>query len=315
MGMANQDQMKRYLAAVDSFVDKVRGDPNVIAVILYGSVAQGTAWEKSDVDITVVVRDQNLAHDNYGIYEDNITFGLDICRRSDIKRTMEKALTGSVGHSFGTTSKIIFSRDDSLYEYFEEYKNIGRSDMEKAIFNAANWLLGLMDKIEKWLVVKNDATYARYYALKAADVIAQMEVTSRGEVPTREAILQAAALNPGLMDTFYYDPMNRTMDEQDLRGLLKKMDGYIASHMDAILRVAQEFFGDGEIKTGTMVSKHFQSDMHFMHAILDYLCDRGHLYKVSQTIRITPKSRPSVEEVAFIMPAADDGDDGGDGGE
>ncbi|MCL2059211.1 MAG: nucleotidyltransferase domain-containing protein [Oscillospiraceae bacterium] len=299
-------QMKRYLAAVDSFVDKVRSDPNVIAVILYGSVANGTAWEKSDVDITVVVRDQNLMNESYGIYEDNITFGLDICRRSDIKRTMEKSLAGSVGHSINATSKIVYTRDDSLYEYLEENKRIGKADMEKAIFNSINWLIGLMDKIEKWLVVKNDVTYARYYALKAAEVIAQIEVTSHGEVPTREGILQAEAMNPELIATFYHDPMNRVMDEPELRALLKKMDDYIALHMDAVMNVTRDFFGDGEIKTGTMVSKHFLSDMHFMHPIIDYLCDRGILDKVSQTIRITPKSKPSVEEVAFIMPTFGD---------
>ena len=297
-----RDQQRRYRDAVDSFVDKIRDDPNVIAVILYGSVAQGTAWEKSDVDITVVVRDQKLTNKDYGIYEDNITFGLDICQRSEFKREIEKVLTGSVGHSFNTTSKVIFTRDESLYEYFEENAKIGRSDVEKAIFNSINWLLGTMDKIEKWLVVKNDATYARYYVLKAAEIIAQIEVTSNLLVPTREAILQAAAINPGLIDEFYSEPMSREMTEAEIRGLLKKMDGYIQTHMGAVLNVARDYFGDGEMKTGTMISKHFQSNMHYMHPILDYLSDKGYLDKVSQTIRITPKSKLAVEEVAYIMP-------------
>jgi predicted nucleotidyltransferase len=297
--------MIRYLAAVDSFVEKVKDDPNVIAVIVYGSVAQGTVWEKSDVDVMLVVRDQNLLNDNYGIYEDNITFGLEICRRSDLKRTIEKALTGSVGHSFSTTCKIVYTRDESLYEYFEENKTIGKSDMDKAVFNSVNWLIGLMEKIEKWLVVKNDVIYARYYVLKAADVIAQIEVTSRGKIPTREAILQAAELNPRLIETFYTEPMNRIMDENEIRCLLRKMDEFIATHMEAILNVTGDYFGDGEIKTGTMISRHFNSNMHFLHPILDYLCDRGYLDKISQTIRITPKSKLSVEEVAFIMPQYD----------
>ena len=297
-----EDQVLRYQAAVDSFVEKVKDDPNVIAVIVYGSVAQGTVWEKSDVDITVVVRDQKLDHSHYGIYEDNITFGLDICQRSDLKRSMEKALTGSVGHSISTTSKIVFTKDESLYEYFEENKRIGKADMEKAVFNSVNFLIGTMDKIEKWLVVKNDVTYARFYVLKAAEIIAQIEVTSNGQIPTREAILQATAINPRLIDTFYLEPMSRAMTEQEIRDLLRQMDEYIMAHMDAIMNVARDCFGDGEIKTGTMISKHFRSDMHSMHSILDYLSDRGVLVKISQTIRITPKSKLAVEEVAFIMP-------------
>jgi len=294
--------MKRYQAAVDSFVEKVKSDPNVIAVIVYGSVAQGTVWEKSDVDVIAVVRDQKLEHTNYGIYEDNITFALDICQRSDLKRSMEKSLTGSIGHSFDTTSKIVYTRDDSLYEYFEENKAIGQSDMEKAVFEMVNWLIGYMNKIEKWLIVKNDVTYARYYVLKAADVIAQIEVCSHLQVPTREAILQAAAINPELMDTFYDQPMSNRLTEREIRALLEKMEAYIQAHMDAVINVITEYFGDGEIKTGTMISRYFRSSMHGLHDILDYLSERGYLSKVSQTIRITPKSRPAVEEVAYIMP-------------
>jgi len=300
-----QSQQARFRAAVDSFVDKVRDDPNVIAVIIYGSVAQGTAWEKSDIDVTVVVRDQKLVNTDYGIYEDNITFGLDICQRSELKRWMEKSFGGSFGHSINATSKIVFTRDDSLYEYFEDVKKIGRADRDRCVFEMVNGLLGMMAKIEKWLVVRHDVTYAQLYVLKAAEEIARLEVVSKGDVPTREAILQAAAVNPCLMETFYNAPMSHPMTEQEIRALLEKMEEYIQTHMGAVLSVAEDYFGDGEIKTGTMVSKHFHTNMHYMHSILDYLCEKGYLDKISQTIRITPKSKLAVEEVAYIMPRAD----------
>jgi len=300
--MSKQTQQQRYQTAVESFVDKVRGDPNVIAVIVYGSVAQGTVWEKSDVDIIVVVRDQKLANTNYGIYEDNITFGLDICQRSDLRRMVEKSLGGSFGHSLNATSKIVFTCDESLYEYFEDAKRIGRSDMERGVFDMANDIIGMMEKVEKWLVVKRDPEYARLYLIKAVEAIARLEVIRNYQVPTREAILQAEAINPSLMETFYREPMSRRMAEGEIRGLLHKMDGYVMSQIDTIMDVIREFFGDGEVKTGTMITKHFGYEMHMMHSILDYLSERGYLDKVSQTIRITPKSKLAVEEVAYIMP-------------
>jgi len=301
--LAQSVLQRRYEAAVDSFVDKIRDDPNVIAVLIYGSVALGTVWEKSDVDVCVVVRDQKLVNTDYGIYEDNITFGLEICKRSDLKRSVEKSIGGSFGHSINATSKIVFTRDDSLYDYFEEIKLVGRADMEMAVFEAVNELIGYMDKIVKWLVVKNDVTYARFYAIKAAEVIARIEIVARCQVPTREAVLQAAALNPGLMRTFYDEPLSRPMTEEEIRALLQKMDDYIDTRMDAVKNVIDAYFGDGEIKTGTMIANYFHTNMHYMHSILDYLSERGYLDKISQTIRITPKSKLAVEEVAFIMPS------------
>ena len=165
-----------------------------------------------------------------------------------------------------------------------------------------NELIGTMNKIEKWIVVKNDITYARLYVVKAAETIAKIEVVSNCQVPTREAILQAEAINPGLMSVFYREPMSREMTEQEIRALLKKMDDYIQAHMEHVLNVANEYFGDGEIKTGTMIANHFQTSMHFIYSVLDYLCNRGYMEKISQTIRITPKSKLAVEEVAYIMP-------------
>jgi len=295
------DIQARYEAAVDAFANRLKGDPNVIAVLVAGSVYHGTVWEKSDVDATVVVRDQKIERRTYGIYEDNILINVYVCQRSELKRGMEKNLGGLFGHSIDATTKVVYTSDESLYEYIEENRAVGRADAEKAVFNNVNWLISLMEKIEKWLLVKKDAEYARYYALKAADVIANIEVCSKLIPPTREAILEAAELNPELMETFYKKPMSAPMTEAEIYELLKKMEGYVHTHMDAIISVANEFFGDGEIKTGTQIARHFNSDMHYLHPILDFLCDRDYLVKISQPMRLTPKGRMNVEESAFIL--------------
>jgi len=291
---------RRYDAAVASFVDKIRGDPNVIGVMVQGSVYHGTVWKKSDVDMYVVVRDQKLDRREFGVLEDNILFNVSLTLRSDLKRGMEKGLNGMFGHSLDATTKVVYTTDDSLYDYYEENRAVGRSDAEKAVFDAVNWLIGYMEKAEKWLVVKKDPEYARYFVLKCADAIANIEVCARLRVPTREAILEAAELNPALMEKFYTRPMSGPMTQDEIYGILKDMDEYILTHMDAIRSVADEIFGDGEIKTGTFISTHFRSNMHMLHPIMDFLCDQGYLTKISQPMRLTPKGRLAVEEIAFV---------------
>jgi hypothetical protein len=214
---------------------------------------------------------------------------------------MEKSLTGSFGHSIDATTKVVYTTDESLYDYIEENRAMGQADAEKGIFFHVNSLLGIMEKIEKWLVVKKDPAYAQYYVLKAAEIIARIEVCSRHQVPTREAILQARELNPSLIEKFYHRPMSKPMTEEEIYSILKEMDVYIKTHIDAIINVAKDFFGDGEIKSGTHISSYFRTPIHFIHSIFDYLCDNRYLDKVSQTIRLTPKGRMAVEEIAFIM--------------
>lgn len=293
---------KKYDDAILSFVEKIRTDSNVIAVLVYGSVSHGTVWQKSDIDMTVVVRDQKLEKTSYGVYEDGILINAEICLRSDLKRSMEKNLTGLWGHSIDATTKIVYTSDNSLYEYLEENKTVGQADAEKAIFINANWLIATMEKIEKWLVVKKDIEYARYYVLKAAEIIANIEVCSHFVPPTRESILQAKEINPLLIEKFYHYPMSQKISENEIFNLLNEMEGFILIHLKAILNVVTDFFGDGEIKTGTHISNHFKMPLHIIHPILDFLCDKGYLFKVSQPMRLTSKGKSCIEEAAFLMP-------------
>lgn len=80
---------QRYRAAADSFIEKIKKDVNVIAVIIGGSLAYDQVWEKSDIDATIIVRDQVLKNDNFCIVEDDITINLYVCTRSSFKRFLE----------------------------------------------------------------------------------------------------------------------------------------------------------------------------------------------------------------------------------
>lgn len=57
---------------------------------------------------------------------------------------------------------------------------------------------------------------------------------------------------------------------------------------------------DEEIKTSTLITKHFHTESHFIIGIFEYLAEKGVIEKVSQTIRITPKSKLSVEELGYL---------------
>ena len=50
----------------------------------------------------------------------------------------------------------------------------------------------------------------------------------------------------------------------------------------------------------TLIAKYFHAEAHFLIEIFDYLADKGVIEKVSQTIRITPKSRKAVEEIGYL---------------
>ncbi|MCL2708060.1 MAG: nucleotidyltransferase domain-containing protein, partial [Defluviitaleaceae bacterium] len=152
--MSNEALQKRYEEAVNAFVDKVRGDPNVIAVFAYGSISHKTVWVNSDTDVAVLVRDQKLENKSYALYEDNLQINVDLELYSDFKRNLEKARAGSMWHSFGSTYELLYTAEESLRGYMEEYKKIGSRDMERTLFMSAEMVVNCMYKVAKFVNVQ-----------------------------------------------------------------------------------------------------------------------------------------------------------------
>lgn len=291
---------KRYDAAVDSFVSKVRDDPNIIAVIVCGSLAYDKLWEKSDIDMNVVVRDQHIATSSYCIVEDGITINVWVAPRSQFKRGMERNIGGSIAQSYFSKGKIVYTTDESLYEYFEDIKRIGPDDIALCMFYTAGELVATMDKCKKWLIARKDPLYAQYFVLKAADILADMVLCLNGEPTSRQAIQKALAINPELIGPFYQDAMSHHLTEREITKRIELMDGFLAQNLDTIKKPVLEYMSDQELKTITMITKRFHIESHFIIEIFDYLAGKGVIEKVSQTIRITPKGKQAVEEIGYL---------------
>jgi uncharacterized protein len=300
--MSSNNVKELYKEAVSNFISKIKSDQNVIAAILCGSLSYDDVWKKSDVDMTLIVRDQKLSNNSYCLVEDGIIINVSLIERSNFRRSMEWSTGGSQIHSYFAKGQIIYSTDDSLYGYFESIKKPGKDDIQVSAFIMCSGLIGVMHKCEKWLKVKKNLSYCQYYILKAAELVAAMEVCMNSEIPTREAILRAKEINPELMKCLYDDPMSTKLEEVQLLALIRKIDDYIESHLDLISGPALEYMSDGEIKTITVLSKRFKVDTHYIVDIFEYLSDKGIIEKLSETIKITPKSKLAVEEVAYVYP-------------
>lgn len=290
---------KRYEEAADSFVNKIKDDPNVIAVIIAGSLSYDQVWEKSDIDMTVLVRDQNLKNNTFCLVEDDITINADVYPRSGFKRHLESQFGDSFAQSYISKGKILYTSDESLYEYLEEYKKIGKDDIALSMLFCACELRYYHDKSLKWLKVKEDLLYAQYYLLKAAEVIARMEVCLSGEIPTREAIRRTYAMNPEFISIYYEKAMSHQYSADEIMEAVDQIDGYLKQHLDIIKKPVIDYMSDGEMKTVTMISKFFNIESHFITEMLEFLAEEGIIVKLSQTIRITPKSKLSVEEITY----------------
>ncbi|MHA6529647.1 nucleotidyltransferase [Paenibacillus sp. BAC0078] len=298
--VAQAELKARYIAAQESFIGKVKGDPNVIAIIVSGSLAYDVVWEKSDIDMTMIVRDQPLVTKSYCIDEDGILINVYLMVRSEFKRGMERAIGGSFSQSYFSKGKMVYSTDETLIEYFEDLKRVGSDDIAVSALHIAGTIVHLRDKTQKWLTVRKDPLYAQYYLLKAAESVAHMELCIHGEAISREAIQRAVVLNPEAIAPFYQEAMSHHMSVEEIESGIERLDKVLEQHLPIFSKPVIEFMSDQEIKTVTLINKYFQVSSDALFGVMDYLVDKGVIEKVTQTIRITPKSKRAVEEVGYL---------------
>lgn len=159
-----RELQKRYRAATDSFVERVKKDANVIAVIVCGSLAYDTVWEKSDIDMTLIIRDQTLQQTSYCLDEDGIIINVQLFERSSFKRGMDRLLGGSMPQSYFAKGQMVYSSDESLYDYFDELRRMGSQDIARSLLWRACELIDIYHKCQKWLTVRKDARYTQFFS-------------------------------------------------------------------------------------------------------------------------------------------------------
>lgn len=294
---------ERFQGAIDAFVEKIEDDLNVIAVLVAGSFAYDVLWEKSDIDMMIIVRDQKLTSTTVSLVEDGLTINAGLIPRSAFKRGMEGSIGGSFFQSFISNGKIVFTRDESLYEYLEELRHIGDDDKALTALILVFFLLDNQHKAMKYLTARRDVSYAQYFLLKCAETVAAMELCVRGIPTSRTAIQKALAFNPEIMQLFYLDLLRRQLSEEELFARIRRLDQYIEEHMPLFQRPVLEYLADGEIKTVSMISRHVHAEGPIT-SVLDFLAERGVIEKVSQQIKLTAKSRMAVEEIGYQYVAA-----------
>lgn len=295
----------RYEAAVRSLTEKLEKDRNVLAVVLFGSLAYDTVWEKSDIDLMVVV-DENAKSDALTLLEDGIVVHASVTPRSEFRRRMLGSVQGSFADSMLVRSRLLFTRDASLQALWDERPStIGERDRRVQLLRAGIGCLPVRVKAEKWLRVKRDNDYATLYLLFTAEALARIEIFDAAQNPGREVLQQAMALNPAFFGTVYPQLLHGPRDTAHLEAVLGAVDDYLDARTDRCFGPVLEFLdGWGGPCGARELNQHFERQMGVQGVDLacDWLAERGHVEAVGLPVRLTKDSRVSVDEVAYHRP-------------
>ena len=305
---ANDAETRRYRRALDALVEKLKEDRYILAAVLMGSLSYDQVWEKSDIDLLLVRDDGKKRDDDYCLVEDGIFIHASVVPRSLLKRSLDTQLQGSFGHSAFSKGTLLFSRDPSIGTWFENHQKVGTRDRQYQSLSVACGTVACLAKAEKWYKVKKDYHYSFVWILYAVNNLAQIEVLSRGEVPTREVIQQALAHDPNFFGEVYTRLIDAKKTPARIKKALDRINAYLDERAETLFAPIIDYLKEeGEIRSNTEIEEHFRQAVRGANLTMAYewLSQRGLIEQVSTPLRLTPKSRVTVEEAAFYYDADD----------
>lgn len=297
------DTVALFNAALDSFVARVRQDRYIIAAILYGSLSHDTVWKKSDIDMLLIGRDENLVR-QLSLVENGVNIHATLMPRSAFKKMIEGSLQGQFMHSAFALSTLLYTSDDSIRAYYDNVRQIGTRDRQLRLMSAGQGALYNLAKAEKWLVTRKDVAYSFLWLMYAVESLASIEVIQHGELTSREVIPQALKLNPSFFKLIYLDFIQQPKDEASVRLVLDAMLDYVEQRADQLFAPIMEYMRDaGGVRTSSEICGYFKNQIQDEHLsiALEWLADKGVLRKLPSPIHLTRKSQVTVDEAAYYL--------------
>ena len=298
----------RFEAALARLVERAQQDPYVVAAILGGSLSYDTVWDKSDIDLVIVTRDERattgkrMKRNALCLVENGVNVHAILTPRAEFRRMMDGSVRGSFMHSVLSKSRLLFSRDDTIRELYDNLQHLGTRDRQVQLLRHANMVLPALHKAEKWLRVKRDLNYAFLYVLYCVQSLAQIEVALENQIAGREVIQQALAINPTLFDALYTDLINKKKTAKEIEAAIARIDAYMTRKIRTLFAPVLEYLAAaGSVRSASEIETHFANtyDLPNISLACEWLADKEVITKVSSPVRLTDRSRVEFDEMAF----------------
>lgn len=296
----------RFEEAVESVQEDLEADDHVIAAFLCGSLSYDEVWDKSDVDLVVITTDEKLSKGNgIALVADDVNIHTSLLTRGEFKRDLDASQRNSFSHSMFARSRLLFSKDPSIYELYESLQKLGSHDLLMQSMNHAQIALVMLYKAKKWHLIKDDLHYTAHWVLMTANHLANVVVCRAGQLVDREAMVEATKLEPDLYQLIYTDLFDKKVTQDSLGKAIDAIDSYLEPLAEELFEPILEYLrgSGGEPRSSTELDFHFgrNYDVHHVVTACEWLSDLGIIEKASVPTKLTLYSQNQVDELAFFM--------------
>lgn len=303
----NLDINKKYKAALQAFVEKIKEDSNIISVFAYGSIVDGELWEKSDIDIWLISKENSKKiYNQYSLVVEDIDFQVELYSRNYFFELVDSTNSQSFFRTVLPKSKLIYSKDKAVENLFNEEHILGDRDKEENLLKAAIYGVVCIKKIEKILMLSENTLLAFGIMLRLVRNLANIEVAYNNQYPCREVENQVLNLNYDFFNEIYVDLVNSKVDAINIKSKLSKCKKYLCDKNDVVfepivkwLRTEREVRGVSEINEYIKRKYNFSNEGNELTDTYNWLVENKILIRTSESIKLLDKSKIYFEEAAY----------------
>lgn len=297
---------QRFLDAAAALVDDVKRDEHILAVVLCGSLAYDEVWDKSDIDLHIITEDdRKIQTPHLALSYDDINVHANIENRSEFRKHLQATTQNLFGHSMFARARLIYSKDPSIDELFENMKILGEYDRQMQMMHSASHAVFTWYKAKKWFQVKDDLPYSAFWMVQAARFLSEVIVSGHGELVDRESIVRAQELDPVLFQKIYSDLFLGQTTRKKLSTALTAFEEHIEPKAEVLFEPILVYLRSaaGEARSVSDINHYFKRHYNIEDSFLacEWLSDLGIIDKASTPVKLTTQSQHDVEELAFFV--------------
>ncbi|MHA1307626.1 MAG: hypothetical protein ACTSQN_10095 [Candidatus Heimdallarchaeota archaeon] len=288
-----------YKEAVENLVKKMEQDEYALTLIIAGSLSYDKVWEKSDVDAFIITRD-DLYQRSRIVLEKDVTINCYIFTRDGFRKSIQRQTDGSIFHSAMSKSTVAFTRDETIYDLYEDIQNIGAKDLEDILLLNYIFARDLINKASKALFVDDEPEFSYGFIMSGIRRLAGIEALLNLKIPLREVVEQALELNPEFFNSIYTEVIhNPEKDKEALAYVLNKMLDYLFERLDTIAKPIIDFVKREDEVTQEDIQTRF-GDIRLDIDLSDFV-QAGILVETEAPIRFVKKSSSEMTQVAYHL--------------
>ncbi|MFX0124140.1 MAG: nucleotidyltransferase domain-containing protein [Candidatus Hodarchaeota archaeon] len=302
----DKDLRQKFDEALELFMNRIEADNSILAVFVVGSYTNGIIWEKSDIDMIIVIKEEKVLQDLIVIRENDVQINAYIISRNDYRRNQQRFLQGSIMHHLLSTSKLIHSIDRGISEFNRDMFNVAERDKELQILVRSEMLVGAIFKLKKTLYVEESLEKSFNWLILATQEIARILILLEGKIPGRDILTQAQEVSTNkILDNIIMNVFKKGFSKNSVEYAINLIENFLIKNANQFFEPLIDYLKEsiGE-RSHSELDLHFQKTTGFQGLTLvesiTWLSDRGVLMLGVKPKRITARSRVTVDETTIF---------------